>query len=318
MNVGQQPFGQRQSLPQSPPDQNKPQQSLQSDCEIHFSGKHDAIYIYLSRLLSPIWDLKLLSDLTAQQSQDTMTGNNSDEPLMFATFTEIDLQWFLNKLNELRRFLDINFAHLKNLKYSYLTSALFGQTQTPSQSGASQSSPNQLRFATQFATMPISLSQLINLTSNLPGNVLPQISEEKLAIEIENGSIYLIKQFLNRIVEIFGLWKILDEHKYHFVASKLDDQTQLILMRMQIKQFLFADNVLLEKLITALLYRYIDDNACTDHLNQSLKQMCPSLYSNENAIYSKVIQSVIDYSSIYWLKNTLLCLSSQTLTCHTL
>lgn len=288
---------------------------LQSECEIHFSGKHDAIYIYLARLLAPIWDLKLLCELTAgAKTNDEHQMNNSlHEPLSFATFTEIDLQWFLNKLNELKRFLDLNFPHLKTLKYSHLNSNLFGGFGSTSgvttDLGASgqQSSnfsqlnqqPGQLnqhqpRFATQFSTMPINLGTLINLTSgnNTPGSTQSPITEEKLAVEIENGSIYLMKQFINRAIEIIGLWKILEDHKYHFISTKLDDHTQLLLMRMQIKNFFLADNILLEKLITALLYRYIDDNACTDMLNQSLKQMCPSLYSNENAIYSKACEKL--------------------------
>jgi hypothetical protein len=300
----------------------------------------------LSRLLAPIWDLNLLCELTTSNKATTTTTN---EPLVFATFIDIDLQWFLNRLNELKRFLELNFSHLKTLKYSYLNSALFRSTSlnanttglqsssaaagtastavpglnSPSVANSSntlnnqsfgfgnnninqikqpillqsqtQQQQQQTRFATQFSIMPINLAVLTNLTSanNINNtNSLPQISEEKLAIEIENGSIYLIKQFLNRIIEIFGLWKILDDHKYHFISSKLDDKTQLTLMKMQIKTFLLADNNLLEKLITALLYRYIDDNACTDLLNQSLKQMCPSLYSNENAIYSKACEKL--------------------------
>jgi len=268
---------------------------LQSECEVHFSGKHDAIYIYLSRLLAPIWDLKLLCELTATaRTNDELVAD--DEPLVFATFTEIDLQWFLNKLNELKRFLDVNFAHLKTLKYSHLNPALFTAQATPGApdqaSGFAKLNqvPGQLnqaqpRFATQFSTMAINLATLINLTTQ--GSA---VTEEKLAAEIENGSIFLMRQFLGRVIEIIGLWKILEDHKYHFISTKLDDQTQLTLMRMQVKSFLVADNSLLEKLITAMLYRYIDDSACTDLLNQSLKQMCPSLYSNENAIYSKACE----------------------------
>lgn len=61
---------------------------------------------------------------------------------------------------------------------------------------------------------------------------------------------------------------------------------------MQVRNFLLADNSLLEQLITALLYRYIDDNARTDLLNQSLKQACPSLYTNENALFSKGVEKL--------------------------
>ena len=280
--------------------ENRPQQlQIQSECEIHFSGKHDAIYIYLSRLLAPIWDMNLLCELTAsyKSNDNAMSNTQLNEPLAFATFNEIDLQWYLNRLNELKRFLELNFSHLKTLKYSYLNSSLFGFNMantagsnlpmSPNTSAASsmqsfgsskQPQTQQPRFATQFSTMPINLAVLTNLTNtnNNGMSSLPQITEEKLAIEIEK----------------FGLWKILDDHKYHFISSKLDDKTQLILMKMQIKTFLLADNSLLEKLITALLYRYIDDNACTDLLNQSLKQMCPSLYSNENAIYSKACEKL--------------------------
>jgi nuclear pore complex protein Nup155 len=70
------------------------------------------------------------------------------------------------------------------------------------------------------------------------------------------------------------------------------------MMRMSIREFLLADDLLLEQLITALLYRYIDDNACTDLLNQSLKLLCPSLYTNENAIFSKACEKLKQALSI--------------------
>ena len=146
----------------------------------------------------------------------------------------------------------------------------------------------QPRFATQFGSMPLNLTTLNNMTTS----VHPPISEEKIAVEIENGSLFVIKQFLNRTIEVFGLWKILDEHKFHVISTKLDKQTIMLMLSMHIKTFLLADDSLLEQLITALLYRYIDNNACTDSLNQSLKQMCPSLYTNENAIFSKACEKL--------------------------
>lgn len=274
----------------------QPIQQQQSECEIHFSGKHDALYIYLTRLLAPIWDLKLLTELTTNKniSNDTLSDNtNLNESYLFAIFTEIDIQWYLNKLNELRHFIDLNFPQLKTLQHSYLNSSLYGlnvnnATQNPTINTLPQEGKNQPRFATHFGSMPLNMTTLVNLTTS----VHPPISEEKLAIEIENGSIFLIKQFLNRTIEIFGLWKILDEHKFHVISSKLDKQTIIHMLNMHIKTFLLSDDSLLEQLITALLYRYIDNNACTDSLNQSLKQMCPSLYTNENAIFSKACEKL--------------------------
>jgi hypothetical protein len=52
------------------------------------------------------------------------------------------------------------------------------------------------------------------------------------------------------------------------------------------------DNLLLEQLITAFLYRYIDDNACTDLLDHSLKLLYSWLYTNKNAIFSKACEKL--------------------------
>ena len=86
------------------------QYQQQSECEIFFSGKHDALYIYLSRLLAPIWDQSLLIELSANPSE------MNDSAFLFATFNEINIQWYLNKLNEMRKFIELNFPHLKQVQ----------------------------------------------------------------------------------------------------------------------------------------------------------------------------------------------------------
>lgn len=225
-------------------------QQQKSECEIYFSGKHDAIYIYLSRLLSPIWDLKLLDELPGSNVQNSSGSFNMAESTIFATFSDIHIQWFLNKLNELRSFIELNYPQLKTVHHSHVTGSLFGLTEQVTQSPGGARMPQTPKFATQFQSIAINLHALNNLT----GMGIP-LSEKKIAEEIELGSIYLIKQFLNRIIEIFGLWKILDDHKFHFISSKLDRQTQLILVNMVVKNFLLSDDNFLDQLITALLYR---------------------------------------------------------------
>ena len=41
-------------------------------------------------------------------------------------------------------------------------------------------------------------------------------------------------------------------------------------------------------LITSLINMYIDDNAATDAVSTRLREVCPSLYSTEDAVCSKV------------------------------
>ena len=42
-------------------------------------------------------------------------------------------------------------------------------------------------------------------------------------------------------------------------------------------------------LITSLINCYIGDNATTDAISMKLREICPSIYSQEDAICSKVI-----------------------------
>ena len=242
------PLRNQSNIPSTQPVPSVQQQK--SECEIYFSGKHDAIYIYLSRLLSPIWDLKLLDELPGSNVHDNSDNFNMGECTILATFSDIHIQWFLNKLNELRSFIELNYPQLKTVHNSHVTGDLFGFVEQVTQSPSGTRTVPTPKFATQFQSIPINLQALNNLTSmGLP------LSEKKIAEEIELGSIYLIKQFLNRIIEIFGLWKILDDHKFHFISPKLDRQTQLTLMNMVIKNFVLSDDNFLDQLITALLYR---------------------------------------------------------------
>lgn len=120
--------------------------------------------------MAPIWDLKILNDL---QSSSKSSETTSDS-LLFVTFADINLQWFLNKLNELRRFIDVNFPHLKTLHHSYLTSSLFhnaaaavAASQAAQSAQSAQSSAAAVassRFATQFGSMPLNMPALVGLT----------------------------------------------------------------------------------------------------------------------------------------------------------
>ena len=231
--------------PQQLPQQTSvyPPQALNSgECEVYFSGKHDALYIYLSRLLAPIWDQQLLIELNTASTSGLLdtAGNSNGNNFVFATFNEINIQWYLNKLNELRKFIDTSFVYLKQFQTSqsgcFLAAGLFAATSssasslttttTPASPGASQQrqphakqqlNPNQPRYVTQYGTLPLNMSALVSLLNS--SNQRGSASEDKLAAEIEAGSVLLVRAFISRLVEIFGLWKILDDHKFvHFVV----------------------------------------------------------------------------------------------------
>jgi hypothetical protein len=291
---------------------------VQNECEIFFSGKHDAVFIYLSRLLAPIWQLNILTELSdscPQLKSDSVKAIMEDEQLLvFASFTDVNIQWYLNKLNELKRFMDNSFPHINNPAIptnNAFINVLISSYSTSPIDTLTNNLQNHTTSSARFSNLPINMATLVNLTNNSNSNnsmnggklagphqqQLQQqkqmMNEDKMAVELENSSICLYKKFLNHIIEMFGLWKILDDHKFHFISKKLDKPTQLQLLNMTVQQFvLISDTSFVEKLITALLYGYIDDDACTDLLNQRLKQMCPSLYTNDNAIFSKACEKL--------------------------
>lgn len=92
---------------------------INSEFELILSGKHDALYIYLSRLLAPIWNKRLLYEIQA-----------GSDGITFASFTQIDIDFYLTKLNALKSFLEYNYTFLQpqNLQnYLYQSDKLMNE-----------------------------------------------------------------------------------------------------------------------------------------------------------------------------------------------
>lgn len=69
------------------------------DFDIQYSPRHDAIYLYLSRLLRPLWSLKTASTETMDLNHQYLVNT--------ATIEEVSM--YLKRLCELKKFLDTNF-----------------------------------------------------------------------------------------------------------------------------------------------------------------------------------------------------------------
>ena len=101
-------------------------------------------------------------------------------------------------------------------------------------------------------------------------------------------SFLAMKQLLDHSFEVLDLWKVLCDHQLYLLGQSL--QTGL---RMSLKTMLFRDLILpggdtCVGLINSLIHRYLDYAASTDVISKTLKQVCPSLYRNEDALCTKV------------------------------
>lgn len=84
-----------------------------------------------------------------------------------------------------------------------------------------------------------------------------------------------------------GLWRVLCEHQFHEIIAHLPDNHQQMLQNTLFKDLLLFGQELCAQLIAALINIYLGDNACVDSISEKLRLVCPSLYKNEDAAYSK-------------------------------
>ncbi|KAJ8305762.1 hypothetical protein KUTeg_016307 [Tegillarca granosa] len=107
------------------------------------------------------------------------------------------------------------------------------------------------------------------------------------AQKIEKISLQHIQELIHRIEEVLGLLKILVDHQFHIIASLLTKDQQNQLRTMTFKQLVISGKEMCGALITCLIKRYLDDNATIDAVNTKLREICPSLYSCDDATCSK-------------------------------
>lgn len=70
--------------------------------DIQFSARHDAVYLYLARILRPIWQLRAATTEIIEDNRKILKNT--------ATVEEIVL--YIKRLMELKKFIDANFQHL--------------------------------------------------------------------------------------------------------------------------------------------------------------------------------------------------------------
>ncbi|ODN01638.1 hypothetical protein Ocin01_05049, partial [Orchesella cincta] len=116
------------------------------------------------------------------------------------------------------------------------------------------------------------------------GNI--NVTDGRHAHDLERNSLAALKNFLSITLEVLGMWKILCDHQFHIVLQGLDERLQTTTMRNLI---LNGQNTV-SIIINALISKYLGDNAAVDAISLRLREVCPTLFRNEDAIGSKVAE----------------------------
>ncbi|KAJ1526290.1 hypothetical protein ONE63_009443 [Megalurothrips usitatus] len=219
-----------------------------------YSAKHNGLYLYVSRILRPIWSQKVTQRITADNRKNFLVSAVSGE----------DCVWVLSHLHALRAFLE------RNTQLAMLNS-----------------SSSQLQNS-------LSMSRHVDpLDTPAPNRIgVPHTALQEAQLE-EKRSLDALKTFLAHTCEVLGLWKVLSDHQFHNLAQGLlpDDQSQLSVMTF--RDLILVGQHLCSALITSLINSYLSDNASVDSVSAKLREICPKLYRNEDAACNKANEMLI-------------------------
>ncbi|CAL8074629.1 unnamed protein product [Orchesella dallaii] len=118
------------------------------------------------------------------------------------------------------------------------------------------------------------------------GNINVSDGRQLHAHDFERNSLAALKNFLSITLEVLGMWKILCDHQFHIVLQGLDDRLQTTTM----KSLILNGQSTVSIIINALISKYLGDNAAVDAISLRLREVCPTLFRNEDAIGSKVAE----------------------------
>ncbi|XP_057289225.1 nuclear pore complex protein Nup155 isoform X1 [Pezoporus wallicus] len=225
--------------------------------EIVFSGRHNGICIYFARIIGNIWDGSIVVERVFKSGSREVVAVESSVPSHV-------LECVLQELKGLQEFLDRNSQF-----------ATVGALGNPS-----------------FGT-PADLQQRFLGLIWPDGGSSQQLQQElqrKYHAEAqltEKTSLQGIQQLVRKTCQALALWKLLCEHQFSVVVGELQKELQEHLKITAFKDLVIRDRELTGALIASLVNCYIRDNAAVDGIIAHLQDICPLLYSTDDAVCSK-------------------------------
>lgn len=219
-----------------------------------FSAKHNGLYFYFGRIIRYIWNKRLINDISSREIKPA-------KDLAVSSITSQELSNYLEKISALKHFFLIYAHQIINVhpgrKPETLSPALGGH----------------------FRPDDVSHSE-------------HQRRNEELHLQ-EKISLSHLKQLIHQCHEVLGLWKVLCDHQLHVVAETLSKEMQAQLKSFTFRDLVVAGSELGSALVTALIHHYLDDNATTDAISNRLREVCPSIFRREDAVFSKAHEKLM-------------------------
>jgi nuclear pore complex protein Nup155 len=118
---------------------------------------------------------------------------------------------------------------------------------------------------------------------------LQQLKKEEAFIE-EKKSLSALVNFTKYICEVISLWKILCEHQLHVLLNQLSSEQQQAVKSCSFRELILMRSDLCAILIVTIINSYLNDNASVKQISEKLREVCPTLYRNEDAVSHKATE----------------------------
>lgn len=116
-----------------------------------------------------------------------------------------------------------------------------------------------------------------------------QQKKEEAFLE-EKKSFDALVNFIKHVCEIISLWKILCEHQLHTIVNQFSIEHKQLLMSCTFRDLIISRTDLCALLIVTLINSYLNDNASVKLISEKLREVCPKLYKNEDAVSHKATE----------------------------
>ncbi|XP_059616313.1 nuclear pore complex protein Nup154 [Phlebotomus argentipes] len=109
----------------------------------------------------------------------------------------------------------------------------------------------------------------------------------------EKKSLDALSRFIKHTCEVVALWKLLCEHQFHVLINALSREQQNILAACTFRDLILCRPDTCSQLIVGLISFYLNDNASVGSISAKLRDVCPTLYSHEEAVSHKATEILL-------------------------
>merc|ERR1719193_196125 len=241
--------------------------------ELQFSPRHNGLYLFISRLLRPIWTQPLLIS----------TPSGGSDTLAKSVVSGAELEFLIAQLHGVRLFMERN----SNLGFGadhLLQQHLQQQQQQQQQQHLHAQHQHLLHHLPGAAPVSAAGEQQKQLTSQLQ-----QQRGHQDALLREKQSLLLLRQLLVHSLQVLGLWMVVVDHQVDLVINFLSNDNKNLLKQLLLRDIVVSGTgrEICSSLVECLIQRYLGDSATTDAISTKLREVCPGLYRAEDAASSK-------------------------------